>query len=86
MSLKKRVQELERKSKFYDTIAESVALEKDMVKEFDEITNNHRLNELEKAVGAAKDTHTRNIIVTLACFALIFFCQIIYRQSGLKEN
>lgn len=85
MSIKKRVKELERKSRFYDEVAMEVALEKDMDKEFDEISNKYRFEELEKNVGAAKDTHTRNIIVTLGCFFLISLLGLYFHLRALKE-
>ena len=85
MSIKKRVKELERKSRFYDEVAMRVALEKDMDKEFDEISNNYRFEELEKKVGVAKDTHIRKITVFLGGFFLISLLGLYFHLHALKE-
>lgn len=76
--IKQRLKDLERKSRFYDEVAMKFALENDMVKEFDEVSDKYRIEELEKNVGAAKDTYTRSIIVTLVCFVLTSLYSICF--------
>lgn len=79
--MERRLADIERKTKYYDLIAERFASENNMLSDFEKIENAFHFAEVKKNVSAKKDAHRREVIVSLLAFAIIFVClQVFFRQ------
>lgn len=80
-----RVQELERKSRYYDLISERYASEKGLINEFESISNNWDIENLKKERERLKNAHVRNTILILAGFCLTVGFEIFSSRQNRSE-
>lgn len=85
MKLKKRLENLERKSFYYDYITRKYVSDKNLFDEFDKIDSEFRISELEKRADK-KSTCPLRIILILAISALMLLVvQLFFEISSVKS-
>ncbi len=77
-----RLQELERKSRYYDLVSERYASEKELINEFESIRNNWEIENMKKERERFKNAHVRNTILILASFCLTFVFEIFSSRQN----